>query len=72
MCKGFEDTEDAIAYAHQLMTRAQLAGCLNIDGHIPSREERALQIEIRVFVKKIEGAHRRLQAEISISASFIS
>lgn len=53
MCKGFEDTEDAIAYAHQLMTRAQLAGCLNIDGHIPSREERALQIEIRVFVKKL-------------------
>lgn len=51
--KGFEDAEDAIAYAHQLMTRAQLAGCLNIDGHVPSREERTLQSEIRVFVKEL-------------------
>lgn len=53
--KGFEDTEDAIAYAHQLMTRAQLAGCLNIDGHVPSREERTLQSEIRKFVRSLRN-----------------
>ena len=55
MYKGFEDTEDAIAYAHQLMTRAQLAGCLNIDGHVPSREERALQSEIREFARSLRN-----------------
>lgn len=53
--KGFEDSEDAIAYAHQLMTRAQLAGCLNIDGHVPSREERALQSEIREFARSLRN-----------------
>lgn len=51
MYKGFKDA--TIVYAHQLMTRAQLAGCLNIDGHVPSREERSLQIEIRLFVKEL-------------------
>lgn len=55
MYNGFEDTEDAIAYAHQLMTRAQLAGCLNIDGHVPSREERALQSEIREFARSLRN-----------------
>ncbi len=35
------------------MERAQEAGCLNIDGHVPSREERALCAEIRVFAREL-------------------
>lgn len=41
--------------AHRLMERAQAAGCLHIDGHVPSREERALCAEIRDFTRELKG-----------------
>lgn len=44
-----------IAAAHRLMERAQAAGCLHIDGHVPSREERALCAEIRDFTRELKG-----------------
>ena len=44
-----------IAAAHRLMERAQKAGCLHIDGHVPSREERALCAEIRDFTRELKG-----------------
>ena len=41
--------------AHRQMERAQAAGCLHIDGHVPSREERALCAEIRDFTRELKG-----------------
>lgn len=43
-----------IEAAHKLMERAQEAGCLHIDGHVPSREERALCAEIRDFTRELK------------------
>lgn len=45
-----------IEAAHRLMERAQAAGCLHIDGHVPSREERALCAEIRDFTRELRRA----------------
>lgn len=43
-------TEEIKSHAHLLTMRYQKAGGLNIDGHVPSGEERMLQKEIRSYL----------------------